>query len=256
MNPEQSRSDHNPYQVPQADVMTLDDNEFHEPRATPSGNGTQWISDAWQLFKLSPGLWIAMFIVYAACMVVLSFVPFAGSIFTPVFMAGYFRATQTASEEGVVRLEDLFSGFRERLGPLILVGVLTMVFIAGTVMVCMGIALGIVGPSFLDTSNGPAALLPMLIVVLVVAALILPVIMMSWFAPALVFFQGMGAFEAMKCSFRGCIKNIMPFTVYGLVLMVLAVVAMIPLGLGLFVLLPVMMLTAYTSYHDIFIAND
>lgn len=251
MNPEQ-----NPYQVPQADVATLDANEFHEPRSTPAGNGNRWISDAWRLFKISPGLWIAMFIVYAACMVVLSFVPFVGNLFTPVFMAGYYRATQTAAEQGVVRLEDLFSGFRERLGPLILVGVLTMVFIAVIVIVGMGAGMGLMGAAMGDVSNGAPPLIPILILSLVVAALILPVIMMSWFSPALVIFEGMGAFEAMKCSFRACLKNIMPFTLYSIVLLVLALVAIIPVGLGLLVLLPVMMLTAYTSYHDIFIAND
>lgn len=251
MNPEQ-----NPYQVPQADVATLDANEFHEPRSTPAGNGNRWISDAWRLFKISPGLWIAMFIVYAACMVVLSFVPFVGNLFTPVFMAGYYRATQTAAEQGVVRLEDLFSGFRERLGPLILVGVLTMVFIAVIVIVGMGAGMGLMGAAMGDVSNGAPPLIPILILSLVVAALILPVIMMSWFSPALVIFEGMGAFEAMKCSFKACLKNIMPFTLYSIVLLVLVIVAIIPVGLGLLVLLPVMMLTAYTSYHDIFIAND
>lgn len=251
MNPEQ-----NPYQVPQADVATLDANEFHEPRSTPAGNGNRWISDAWRLFKISPGLWIAMFIIYAACMVVLSFVPFVGNLFTPVFMAGYYRASQTAAEEGVVRLEDLFSGFRERLGPLILVGVLTMVFIAVIVIVGMGAGMGLMAPAMGDIGNGAPPLIPILIMSLVIAALILPVIMMSWFSPALVMFEGMGAFEAMKCSFKACLKNILPFTLYSIVILVLAIVAVIPVGLGLIVLLPVMMLTAYTSYYDIFIAND
>lgn len=251
MNPEQ-----NPYQVPQADVATLDANEFHEPRSTPAGNGTRWITDAWQLFKVSPGLWIAMFIVYAACMVVLSFVPFVGNLFTPVFMAGYYRATQTAAEEGVVKMEDLFSGFRERLGPLILLGVLTLVFFAVVFLVGMGVGMGLMGQVMGDMSNGAMPLIPILVVSVVIATLILPVLMMSWFSPALVLFEGMGAFEAMKCSFRACLKNIWPFTLYSLVLLVLAIVAVIPVGLGLLVLLPVMMITAYTSYHDIFIAND
>ncbi len=249
-------SEQNPYQVPQADVATVDAHQFHEPRSTPSGNGTRWITDAWQLFKIAPGMWIAMFIVYAACMVVMSFVPFAGSLFTPVFMAGYYRATQTATEEGVVRIEDLFAGFRERLGPLILVGLLTMVFIGVVVLVGMGVGMGLMGAAMGDLGNGSPPLIPILILSAIIAALIMPVLMMSWFSPALVLFEGMNAFEAMKCSFRACLKNIMPFTLYSVVFLVFAIVAIIPVGLGLLVLLPVMMLTAYTSYHDIFVAND
>lgn len=256
MNPDHPHSEPNPYQVPQADVATLDTGEFHEPRATPAGNGKQWISDAWQLFKVAPGMWIAMFVVYAACQIVLGFVPFAGSIFMPVFVAGFYRAAQTATDEGVVRMDDLFSGFRERLGPLIVVGVLTMVFISVTVVVCMGIAMAVMGSAFIDSTNGAPALLPILVMSLIIAALIFPVLMMSWFSPALVIFQGMGAIEAMKCSFRACLRNVMPFTIYSLILLAMLLLAIIPLGLGLLVVFPIMMLTAYTSYHDIFIAND
>lgn len=242
--------------MPQADVATVDGNEFHEPRSTPAGSGTQWIGDAWRLFKLSPGLWIAMFIVYGACLIVIGMVPFLGNLFAPVFMAGFYRAAQTAHEEGVVRLEDLFSGFRERLGPLILLGVLSLALLFGIVLVGFGIGMALFGTAVFDPASGGPDIMFMLVVGLIVLALVLPMIMMSWFSPALVLFEGMGAFEAMKCSFMACLKNILPFTIYSIVLSLLALVAVIPLGLGLIVVLPLMMITAYTSYHDIFVAND
>lgn len=251
-------SDQNPYQVPQADVaLALIDGKFHEPRTVPSGNGNRWLSDAWRLFKVSPGMWIAMLVVYAVCQIVISIVPLAGTIFGPVFMAGFYRASQTAAEEGVVRLEDIFSGFRERLGPLILVGLLTLAFIIGIVLVCALIGVIGVGLTNFDIENvTPAAIGLILIFALVVAALILPIMMMGWFAPALVAFQGMGPFEAMKCSFRACLRNVLPFTLYGFVGLLLLLAGLIPMGLGLIVVFPVLLLSFYTSYHDIFIAND
>jgi len=44
----------------------------------------------------------------------------------------------------------------------------------------------------------------------------------------------------------------MPFLVFGLIGMVLCVVAAMPLGLGLFLLVPVLFATGYTSYRDVF----
>jgi uncharacterized membrane protein len=45
----------------------------------------------------------------------------------------------------------------------------------------------------------------------------------------------------------------LPFLVYGIVGFLLAIVAVIPLGLGLLVLGPVMWGTMYVGYRDIFV---
>jgi uncharacterized membrane protein len=58
---------------------------------------------------------------------------------------------------------------------------------------------------------------------------------------------------AMKSSFQGCLRNMLPFLVYGIVGFLLAIVAVIPLGLGFLVLGPVMWGTMYVGYRDIFV---
>jgi uncharacterized membrane protein len=58
--------------------------------------------------------------------------------------------------------------------------------------------------------------------------------------------------EAVMSSLRAVFKNVLPFLVYGVIQLVLAVVASIPFALGWLVLLPVMLLTAYVSYRDVF----
>ena len=72
-------------------------------------------------------------------------------------------------------------------------------------------------------------------------------------APALVVFQGEGVIDSMKASFAGCLKNIVPFLVYGVVFFLLALVAMIPIGLGWLVLGPMLSASVYTSYRDIYL---
>jgi len=57
----------------------------------------------------------------------------------------------------------------------------------------------------------------------------------------------------MKSSFQGCLRNMLPFLIYGILGFLLAIVAVIPLGLGLLVLGPVMWGTMYVGYRDIFV---
>ena len=61
--------------------------------------------------------------------------------------------------------------------------------------------------------------------------------------------------EALKASFNACLKNTLPFLVYGLVVMVLLFFAALPVGLGFLVLIPVLSGSVYVSYRDIFVAN-
>ena len=64
--------------------------------------------------------------------------------------------------------------------------------------------------------------------------------------------RGIEPLDAMRLSFNGCLSNVVPFLVYGLVGVVLAIVATIPLALGWLVLGPVTVTSLYTSYCDIY----
>jgi len=101
----------------------------------------------------------------------------------------------------------------------------------------------------------PSFWLGALTMLLIVVALFIPVTMAVWFAPALVMLDGIEPWPALKWSFFGCLKNMWPFLVYGLVFFVLAIVASIPFGLGWLLLGPVLIASVYTSYRDIFHAE-
>jgi uncharacterized membrane protein len=57
----------------------------------------------------------------------------------------------------------------------------------------------------------------------------------------------------MQESFFGCLKNVVPFLVYGLIGLVFAVLASIPVGLGWLVLGPVLIGSLFASYRDIYL---
>ena len=91
-----------------------------------------------------------------------------------------------------------------------------------------------------------------MLALLVGLALFVPITMAFWFAPALVVFEGTPPVDAVKASFAACLRNIMPFLIYGVLGLVASIVASIPFGLGWIVLLPLMLLTIHVSYRDIF----
>ncbi|MEP7371334.1 MAG: hypothetical protein ABI659_03815, partial [Nitrosospira sp.] len=53
-------------------------------------------------------------------------------------------------------------------------------------------------------------------------------------------------------SFFACLKNIIAFQIYGITLVALTILAAMPYGLGLFILVPTLFASIYASYRDIF----
>jgi uncharacterized membrane protein len=73
------------------------------------------------------------------------------------------------------------------------------------------------------------------------------------YAPMLVFFDQVPPMEAIRLSMRGSLRNIIPMTVYSMLMQLLAfVLSVIPLNLGLIILLPIGLTSMYVSYRDIF----
>jgi len=68
-------------------------------------------------------------------------------------------------------------------------------------------------------------------------------------------FHEVGAVAAMQASFFGCLRNMLPFLLYGIVLFIASIVAFIPFGLGWLVLAPVTAASIYTGYRDIYFTS-
>ena len=256
----------NPYAAPQSDVTPVyegTEGEMTGPHTVPAGNGWQWIAGGWDHFKQNPLAWIGGIVVWILLMMALSFIPLLGplavNLLSPVIIAGFMLGAQAQREGDSFTVGHIFSGFNNNAGKLIVVGLL---YLVGTFLIMLVVGLMVGGALFANMGqlqaaeqNPEAAMAmvgPMLLAMLVAMALMIPLLMAYWFAPALVAFEDLGAFEAMKLSFRACLKNMLPFLVYGLITLALMFVAMIPFGLGMLVLSPVMVAAIYVSYRDIF----
>jgi uncharacterized membrane protein len=233
-----------------------------EARKVNAGNGWNWISGGFAIFKQSPVIWIALFFIYVLIGMALSIIPVIGpivfNVLAPVFMAGFMMGCRALEMGEEIEINHLFAGFKQNTSQLITVGgiyLAALIVIVGVVFLASGAA-PLMSPMMAEdlmsgqhaTAAGGGMLLPLLIVL----AAMVPLFMAYWFAPTLVLFHDMKALDAMKLSFVACLRNIMPFFVYSLISMVLMLLAAIPLGLGLLVMIPTMTASLYVSYKDIF----
>lgn len=231
-----------------------------EIRAVNAGNGWTWIVDGFNLFKQSPVIWIALFFIYLLIAMALTFIPFVGSVvlnlLAPVFMAGFMLGCKALENGDELEINHLFAGFSQHTSRLVTVGGIYLagaIVIFGIVFLVFGAGvLGALGGHGLDEAQRSAAGEKALLAILIAIAVMMPLIMAYWFAPTLVVFHDIQPLEAMKLSFRACLNNIMPFLVYGLASLVLMILAAIPIGLGLLVMIPTMTASLYASYKDIF----
>ncbi|WP_296805968.1 BPSS1780 family membrane protein [Thiocapsa sp.] len=259
----------NPYAPPRADLTPPrpegEEDVLQAPQSRPVGHGWLWITEAWQLFKAQPGAWIGAVVLFYIILILVSIVPLAGSlavtILTPMLSAGLVIGAHRQYREGRFAVSHLFAGVSESPGPLALVGVvylllaLAIVIVAGAlfaaVFASMGSAvdLSTMDPNDIDiVFSNPMILLPVLVAML----LGIPLAMAMFFAPSLVALDQVPVFKAFGLSLSGCLKNILPFLIYGLVAMVLVILGSLPLMLGLLVVVPVLTIAIYTAYRDIF----
>lgn len=233
-----------------------------QPIARPASDGWQWIREAFGLVGAKPGFWIGSTLLLFVALVVVALVPFVGQLVTlfigPFIIAGFAHAARRQSNGDTPELGDLLVGFRERPGTLMAVA---LIYLAASLVIIAAIAAvmfailgsglvldgGEIDPEVIAES-WPVFLLAWLLAM----ALLLPLMMMYWFAPALVVFDGLGAVEAMKISFLACLRNILPFLIYGLALIPIMLIAVLPLFLGLLVVMPMMLATYYTAWRSVF----
>lgn len=233
------------------------------PRKNPAGQGLLWLTQAWLLCKQNLPLWIGINLAMFVLMMIASSLPVVGffsSFFIVLFIAGMMKGCDEQAQGGELKFEHLFAGFRSHLEPL---AITALIYMAGAfitmlpmVIVMVGLLIGFLGAdvdsaSIEDLFMG-ISMLGILLGVLVTLALTIPLTMAIWFAPALVILHDVPPFEAMKMSFKGCMANIMPYLLYGLLcLFVLGLLTLITFGLALLVIMPLLFISTYVAYRDV-----
>jgi len=229
-----------------------------ESREVDVGACFDWLAQGWAMFLAHPGIWLGATILLLVMLMAISIVPLFGQIaahlLVPLFGAGMLQISRTIADDGEPQIGDLFAGFRRNAGPLVMVGVFFAIGVFGIALIAfLLISGGILGGAVSGRVGGfGVAFGGVMLAGLLVMLLSVPVIMATWFAPALVYFHGMAPLKAMQASFAAGLKNWLVMIVFGIFLVVAGFFAMLPVGLGLLLLLPIFSAAVFASYRDIF----
>lgn len=262
-------SETNPYQPPAATLdqpMDVRPGELGDPRRVPFGHGWHWLSGGFDLFRRGWPIWIVNMLIFGVISTLLNLIPIvslATAILSPMFFGGLMAGCLALDQGDELRVGHLFEGFSRNagklagVGGLYLVGALAIGLVVGILVVA---TIGVSGAGAEMDAADQAELANQMggmvaIIALIVLGLTIPLVMALWFAPALVMLHELGPLEAMKLSFMGCLRNMLPFLLYGLIALLLTVLALIPVGLGLLVLGPMVIASVYTGYKDIFLSQ-
>jgi hypothetical protein len=258
-------SEINPYAAPTSPLAPppSDSGRFvPNGRVVAAGQGYHWLMDGFRLFFKVPVHFYISMVVHLVTVVVLALIPliggFLGQLALPMFTAGYFAIGHALKTTAIPDVSVMFTGFNKKPTQLLTVGVVAVAGNLGALL--LGGAVG-AGPILLGALRGkpviPTAFeMQIVIGMLLYLALVMPLSMALWFAPALVVLHDVAPGEAMKQSFNACLKNFVPFLVYGLVAFVAIIAGAIPLLLGLFVVIPALGASVYPQYASIFAASD
>ena len=234
----------------------------------PASHGLKWLMQGFVLLRRSSFIWLSFVLLLWGMVFVASRVPFTGlllALFTPVFLAGLMIGCRALEKGEELEIAHFFAGFRNNTLNLITLGGF---YLIGNVVIA-GLMYAIGGPAIQQIVAGqaqnidPAILMqaigPALLALLAGMALSVPLTMAMWFAPLLVVFKNDKPAPALRYSFLACLKNMLPFLVYGLIILVPLIPLMAPFDLanmernpGLWVVALLVLPSIYTSYRDIF----
>jgi hypothetical protein len=264
-----------PYSPPEADLEEQEEGEMVGPRSVSIGRAFSWVAGGWRLFKSSPLAWVIALVVWFVVSVLIAIIPLAGpiiiSLIAPTLIAGFMIGCHEDEEGGQFSVSHLFAGFSQNTGQSIMIGLFYLVF-SGLIGVAMVLTMFGSLQDLIAQGADVAAVSSMvlstpMLIGFGLAILAFFVLFMAYlFAPALVALDDLTAWQAMKLSFIGCLKNVLPLTLYSILALilfmlngvfmvfipVLPILSIILFALGILVLLPIQIGAIYSAYKDIY----
>lgn len=244
-------------------------------RSVATSRGWAWIAEGFALFKKSALMWVMITLGLLCVFKLILLIPFIGIIAIlamPIILVGLMEGCRALDLGGELKPTYLLSGFVRNTLSLTTLGA---IYLSGNLLIILLITtLGgehIMQVLKFSTENKPTpenihlirdAMSHATFAVLAGWALSIPLMMACWFSPLLVYLHDLKPLPAMLLSLQACLKNMMPFLIYGAVLFV-ALMFVTPvsmatrmLDLGMWLLAPVVIPSIYASYKDIFLGAE
>lgn len=260
-------------------------------RRAPWGRGAGWVADGFRAFAADAGAWIGIGLLMLVGSLLLQVgLPVIGTVIvfllSPLLVGGLMQALDERGSGRALQVRDLLRAFSgSHVGALVRIGGVSlllnivafvlMLFFVDRVAGVQALTSLAQNPDMLRSALDLTYALGLLVGLLIYVGLLVPITMLVWFAPALVVLEGESAGTAMKHSFVGCMRNMGPYIVYGLVgllflplMLVLPVAAIAATGspsllpvllavlvnvfVAFLVALPVGLASIHAAYRDIF----
>lgn len=232
----------------------------------PAAQGLAWIRQGWMLFKQAPVPWAGMTALVFLVLMGVGALPYVGGFLvhalSPFIVAGFLAASRAADRGELVNFLFLGAGFREGRDSLFIIGMAYMLasllafrlvafFTGGDLAALMA---QVERPHALTPEEAEALLQGIFPALGLGALLMTPLLMATWFSPALAHFDAYRPVKAMWWSLWACAVNWRPLLVYSSILGLVGIAALlIPFGLGLLVFIPWTLTSTYAAYQDIFV---
>jgi hypothetical protein len=193
----------------------------------PARTGVQWFKRGVRTFFKQPLALSGLFFMFMAVMSVLTLVPLIGNVLAlallPAATLGLMAATEETTKGKFPMPTVLLSAFRAGRQQLRAMMVLGLLYAVGFLLV-LGISATVDGGKFAHLYLLGGALTPETLMepdfesaVLLAMALYMPLSLLFWHAPALVYWHGVAPVKSLFFSMVACMRNLGAFTVYNLV---------------------------------------
>ncbi len=249
--------------------------------------GIAWLTQAYALFSRKRLPWVLLLLAYYVLLSLMLKIPLIGpyaiTVLKPVFAVGLLAAAWTQERGGTPTFIQLFLGFRSNLASLLPIGIFVLVGITAAVFASSLVD----GGKLLDLLSNAGAMSEDEITaalsdgalqagMLLSAVLSIPILVATWWAPALVVFQNARTGAALATSLRAALANWRPLVVYGIAVsfygvvlpalftgvlalllpevgLTIAKVLLLPYGIFLAATLQI---SDYVSYRDVFHSGE
>lgn len=232
------------------------------PRKVAASQGFQWVVAGFRLYRKTPLLLSAAFAMLFGVVMALGLIPMVGGalseLASPLMVAGFLAAYRALDGGSELELPNFLAGVQGPAIPLMAVGAVQLLgtLLIGKVMLGMGFdpqAVIAAAQSQKDPAEMQAILNQAMPAVLTGLVLFTPLIMATWFAPALILFGGARPATALGVSLKAVARNWAAMAMNGIALgLLLFLAALVPMLLGLLVAMPVLFGSLYASYQAIF----
>lgn len=224
--------------------------------------GAAWLVEAFNMFRQKPMAWIGLCAGWLVITFGLLLLPIIGGVIAsflqPAFFASFAVIGVRQLHGEKVLMGDLFLGFRRNLKPLIHLGaILLMTEIAVfALMALLGLPMAAAGDKPFTVNEYVEALSGKEWILLLGFLLTVTIKGAVWFAPPLIALHDMSMAHAIRWSVYAGLANIGAMVLYGVALFMLFFAALIPWALGLILVIPLMAISTYVGYREVFEASE